>query len=37
MNTLQAWARNRSIFSLACWATQHMRRWHLPTKGPSRS
>lgn len=32
-NTWAAWARNRSIFSLACWATRHMTCSQLQTKG----
>lgn len=31
-NTRAACARNRSIFSLACWAKQHMSRWQLQTR-----
>lgn len=32
MNTRAACARKWSIFSLACWARQHMTRWQLQTK-----
>lgn len=31
-NTRAACARNRSIFSLACWAKQHMSCWQLQTR-----